>query len=100
MRLRLWELLQSPRFQKQLRKLDPQVARRIIQDLDALKEDPLNTSVDDYPPARRLGLRDVKVAHDWRVFFRIQNKKVLLEFVVHRETGYKEVERYLRSLNI
>jgi len=96
----LWEVLQSPTFQKQLKKLDPQIARRILQDIEILTENPMQSSVDDYPPARKLGLRYVKAEHDWRVFFRMEGKKVLVEFVVHRETGYKEVERYLRSLNL
>jgi mRNA-degrading endonuclease RelE of RelBE toxin-antitoxin system len=100
LRLGLWEVLQSPRFQKQLKKLDPQIARRILEDIEILKDDPLQFPFDEYPPAKRLRLQYVKTAHDWRVLFRVQNKKVLVEFVVNRETGYNEVERYLRSLNI
>jgi mRNA-degrading endonuclease RelE of RelBE toxin-antitoxin system len=96
----LWEVLQSPTFQKQLKKLDPQIARQILEDMEVLKEEPLQSSVDQYPPAKQLGLRYIKAAHDWRVFFRVQAKKVLVEFVLHRETGYREVERYLRSLNL
>ena len=68
--------------------------------MDSLKQDPLQSLVDADPLARRLGIRYIKAAHDWRVYFRTQDRKVLVEFVFHRETAYEEVARYLRSLNV
>lgn len=94
----MWQVLQSKTLQKQLKKLDPQIARQVIQDMDCLKEDPMQSSACDDPAARKLGLRYIQVAHDWRLFFRMQGKNVLAEFVFFRETAYEEVARYLRSL--
>ena len=96
----MWEVLTSRQFQKQLKKLDPQIARRILQDMDSLKQDPLQSFVDADPLARMLRIRYIKAAHDWRVYFRMEGKKVLVEFVFHRETAYEEVARYLRSLKL
>jgi mRNA-degrading endonuclease YafQ of YafQ-DinJ toxin-antitoxin module len=85
---------------KQLEKLDPQIAKRITEDMECLRQDPLQSSAADDPRARRLGLRYIKVAHDWRLFFRVQGRDVLAEFVWHRETGYKELARYLSAIGI
>jgi mRNA-degrading endonuclease RelE of RelBE toxin-antitoxin system len=97
----LWPVLQSKFFEKQLKKLDPQIAREIIQDMECLKEDPLQSLVyEELPAARNLGLRYIKVSRDWRVFFRIKEKNVLVEFVYHRESAYEEVARRLRFLSL
>jgi len=87
-------------FQKQLKKLDRQVAVQILEDMDCLKDDPLQSSVHDDPRARKLGLRYIKVAHDWRLFFRMKDQQVLVEFVFHRESAYEEAARYLCSMKL
>jgi len=97
----LWNVLTNRKlFDKQLEKLDPQIAKRILDDMESLKQDPLQSSAADDSRARRLGLRYIKVAHDWRLFFRIQRRDVLVEFVWHRESGYEELKRYLKAIRI
>jgi hypothetical protein len=81
--------------------MDPQIARQIIEDMEDLKENPLDSSACDFSYARKLGLRYIKAAHDdWRLFFRIEGKSVLGEFVFRRETAYEEVARYVRTLRL
>ena len=96
----MWKVFASKRFEKQLDKLDPQISVRILQDMECLKEDPLHSEPSEDPRAKRLGLRYIRVAQTWRLFFRIQNKQVFVEFVAHRETGHEEIARFLRSLNL
>ena len=91
----MWNVLKSKRFERQLGKLDPQVSKRILEDMESLKLDPLQSFVADDSRARKLGLRYIKAAHDWRVFFRIQDKNVLVEFLWHRESAYDEMRRFL-----
>lgn len=97
---RLWNVLTSNKFNKQLEKLDPQIAKQILEDMECLKENPLKSSVADDPRARKLDLRYITVAHDWRLFFRIEQRNVLVEFIWHRETGYDELRRYLAAIRI
>lgn len=94
----MWQVLQSKTLQKQLKKMDSQIARNILEDMESLKQDPMRSSVLDGALARKLGIRYIKVARDWRLFFRFHGKDVLAEFVFKRETAYEEIARYLQSL--
>ena len=96
----LWALVISPKLKKQLKKLDPSIRKRIYQDMQCLTEDPLQGWAVDFPKARKLNLRYIKVAGDWRLIFRIHDKKVLAEFVDHRGNVYKELGRYLRCIQL
>lgn len=96
----MWDVLRHKRCEKQLRKLDPQVSKEILEDMKSLQEDPLQSDVADDERARKLGLRYIKVAHDWRVFFRLQGRNVLVEFLWHRKHAYDEMRRYLAAIRI
>jgi len=96
----LWQILQSRRFEKKLRKEDPEVARRILRDLAVLKEAPLQGDAVMDERARKINLRYIDAAGVYRVFYRIEDKRVLLEFYHKRETCYEEIRRFLESLRL
>jgi mRNA-degrading endonuclease RelE of RelBE toxin-antitoxin system len=96
----LWQVLASKKFQKQLEKLDSQISKQILEDMECLKEAPMQSEVSEDPRARKLGIRYIRVAQVWRLFFRMRSKQVLVEFVAHRETGHEEIARYLRAINL
>lgn len=69
---------------RDLRKLDPQVARRIVLKIDELTDD-LQGDVKrltDYQPRYRLRVGD------WRVLFDIETDVVVIHRVIHRGKAY------------
>lgn len=96
----MWQVLLSRRFEKQLKKENPETARRILQDLSILKEDPLKGNAVQDTRARKINLRYIEVARDYRTFYKIEDKRVLVEFYYKRESCYEEVRRYLETLKL
>lgn len=69
---------------RDLRKLDPQIARRIVLKIDELQDD-LQGDVKrltDYQPRYRLRVGD------WRVLFDIETDVVVIHRVTHRGKAY------------
>ena len=93
----MWQIFLSRECEKKLKKEDPEIARRILQDLQILKEDPLRGSAVQDARARKINLRYVEVARDYRAFYLIEDKRVLSQCYYKRETCYEEVRRFLES---
>jgi len=96
----LWKIFLSRECDKKLKKEDPEVARRILQDLDILKEDPLRGSAVQDARARKINLRYIEVARDYRAFYLIEDKRVFSQCYYKRETCYEEIKRYLAILKL
>ena len=58
----MWQVLQSKTLQKQLKKMDPQIARKILEEMECLKQNPMDSLVLEGALARKFGIRYIKRA--------------------------------------
>lgn len=90
-----YSLRPLPTFDESLSKLDSNIARRVIEKLDRLAENPtLIPRPMGGLPKDLIGLHKTRVG-DWRVFFRVnhEKKEIVLYFVEHRDEIYKWLYR-------
>ena len=90
-----YNLKPLPTFDKSLDKLDNNVARRVIEKLDRLAENPILIPRPMGGLSKDLiGLHKTRVG-DWRVFFWVnhEKKEIVLYFVEHRDEIYKRLYR-------
>jgi len=75
---------------RDLKKLDPQVQRSIIEKCVLLEENPLKG-----PGIKHLNsnLYRLKVLRDWRVVYLVEGSKVSIMLVSHRKDCYKRLNR-------
>jgi mRNA interferase RelE/StbE len=81
-----YELVISPRFRRDLHRLDAQVHRRVLAALDALQANPYQgQQLTDVP----IGQWRMRVG-DYRIRYDIEGDRVLLYRVRHRRDIYRE----------
>jgi mRNA-degrading endonuclease RelE of RelBE toxin-antitoxin system len=89
------EVCLTKRFDKQFRKLDRQIQRAILEELEILKDEP------EYGDSLKGVLRDFRKLkiRNFRVVYRLKGSNTIAEvfFVDHREHIYKELERLRRG---
>jgi addiction module RelE/StbE family toxin len=85
----------TKRFSKQLRKLDSQVQREILREIENLRQNPdlgekLHGTLSDFLKIR---------VKDHRVIYHLQSSENVMEFVFvdHRKHVYEELERLRRE---
>jgi len=87
----MYQIKTTPTFDKNIKKLDRQVAKRIIRKIEwlASRSEMPNLSV-KYLPKDLEGLQKYRVG-DWRVLFWLdyKNKEIILYGVRHRREIYK-----------
>ena len=83
------------RFKKQFRKLDKQIQRKVIEEIEILKTNP---EIGDKLKGVLSKFRRIRI-HDYRLVYRIHssNKTVEVFFIDHRERVYREFERLVRK---
>ena len=91
----MYEVKLSKRFQKQLRKLDKQIQRKILEEIELLRSNPefgekLKGSLSDIHKLR---------VHDYRVAYKIHSSSETIEvfFVDHRKRAYQKLEQLRRE---
>jgi mRNA interferase RelE/StbE len=87
----MYQVKVTPTFEKDVKKLDSQIAKRIIQKIEYLAKNPKDLSSPiKYLPKELEGLRKFRIG-DWRVYFWIndQKKEIILYGVEHRAKAYK-----------
>ena len=91
----MYKIKTTPTFDNDLRKLDRQIAKRIIKKIEWLAENPevLGSSM-KYMPKDLKGLQKYRIG-DWRILFWVdfQKKEVTLYGVEHRGKVYKRLRR-------
>jgi mRNA interferase RelE/StbE len=79
-----YDLRILPTAQRDLERMSPEIARRILRKMEALRNNlagDVKRLVDFYPPYRlRVG--------DWRVLFDVRDRLILVQRVVHRSEAY------------
>lgn len=91
----MYKIETAPTFDRDLKKLDRQVAKRIIEKMEWLAEHPeLLPPPMKYMPKELEGLQKYRVG-DWRVLFWTdhQKKEIALYGVEHRGRAYKKLKR-------
>lgn len=91
----MYKVRLTKRFKKQLRKLDRQIQRKVMEEIELLKTNPkfgekLKGVLSD--------IRRIRV-HDYRVAYKIHSSSETIEvfFVDHRKRAYQELERLRRE---
>ena len=88
----MYQIKTTPTFDKDIKKLDRQIAKRIIKKIELLAKNPklLRYSV-KYLPKDLEGLQKYRIG-DWRILFWIDHKKkeIILYGVDHRKLIYKK----------
>ena len=83
------------RFKKQLRKLDRQIQRKVMKEIELLKSNP------EFGEKLKGVLSDIRRirVHDYRVAYKIHSSHETIEvfFVDHRKRAYQELERLRRE---
>lgn len=91
----MYQIKTTPTFDKDLKKLDRQVAKRIIKKIELLAKNPklLRYQV-KYLPEDLAGLEKYRIG-DWRILFWVDHKKkeIALYGVEHRKSIYKRFYR-------
>lgn len=91
----MYRIETTPTFEEDIKKLDRQVAKQVIEKMEYLAEHPefLRFKV-KYLPKHLRGLQKYRVG-DWRVLFWVdhQKKEITLYGVDHRGTIYKRFRR-------
>ena len=85
----------TPTFEKDIKKLDRQIAKRIIQKIEYLANHPqLLKYPIKYLPKHLHGLQKYRVG-DCRIYFWVDHKKkeIILYGVEHRKENYKRFEK-------
>ena len=88
----MYQIKTTPTFDKDIKKLDRQIAKRIIKKIELLAKNPklLRYSV-KYLPKDLEGLQKYRIG-DWRILFWPDHKKeeIILYGVDHRKSIYKK----------
>ena len=87
----MYQIKTTPTFDKDIRKLDRQIAKRIIKKIEWLaKQSKIPSSPIRYLPKNLGGLQKYRVG-DWRILFWLDHKKkeIVLYGVRHRRDIYK-----------
>lgn len=81
-----YELVLKPEARADIKRLSPEVARRVIAKLDRLRDDLAGDvkRLVRYTPGYRLRVGD------WRVLFEIEGAQVVVYNVVHRSQAYRD----------
>ncbi len=91
----MYQIKTTPSFDKDIKKLNSQIAERIIEKLDFLAENPdfLNKSV-KYLPKDLEGLRKYRVGN-WRILFWVNHnaQEITLYGIDSRDRVYKKLKR-------
>ena len=91
----MYRIKTTPTFDKDIKKLDRQIAKRIIQKIEYLAKAPeLLRFPIKYLPKHLEGLQKYRVG-DWRVYFWVDHKKkeIILYGVEHRGVAYKRFKK-------
>lgn len=91
----MYQIKTTPTFDKDLKKLNRQIAKRIIEKIEWVAENPeAPGSLMRYMPKELKGLRKYRIG-DWRVLFWLdsQNKEIILYGVEHRKNVYKRFKK-------
>ena len=83
------------RFKKKLRKLDKQIQRKVIEEIEILK---INPEIGDKLKGVLADFRRLRI-FDYRVVYRIHSSNGVVDvfFVDHRKRVYQEFERLVRE---
>ena len=87
----MYQIRTTPTFDADVRKLDRQIAKRVIQKIEDLVEKPeLLRNYLKYMPTDLANLQKYRIG-DWRVLFWVnhQKKELTLYGVEHRSKAYK-----------
>jgi len=87
----MYQIKTTPTFDKDLKKLDRQIAKRIIKKIEFLAKNPkLLRYPIKYLPKDLEGLQKYRIG-DWRILFWVDHKKkeIILYGVEHRKSIYK-----------
>ncbi len=91
----MYQIETTPTFDEDIKKLDSQVAKRIIRKVEWLAKNPklLKCPV-KYLPKDLEGLQKYRIG-DWRIYFWVNHKKkvITLYGVEHRGKAYKRFKR-------
>ena len=88
----MYRIRTTPTFDKDIKKLDRQVAKRIIKKIEwIISQSKIPTSLIRYLPKDLEGLQKYRIG-DWRILFWIDRKKkeIILYEVRHRKDIYKK----------
>lgn len=91
----MYQIETTPTFDKDIKKLNRQIAKRIIEKVEWLAKHPeLLRSPMQHTPKDLEGLQKYRVG-DWRVLFWVdhQKKEITLYGVDHRGTIYKKLKK-------
>jgi mRNA interferase RelE/StbE len=91
----MYQIKFTPTFDKDFKKLDRQVAKRIIQKIEYLASHPeLLKFPIKYLPKELEGLQKYRIG-DWRIYFWVDHKKkeIVLYGVEHRKEAYKRFRK-------
>lgn len=85
----MYKIVYTTTFQKDLKKLDNSIAKRICDKLLELAKNPYNIKSLKYPPKDLPNLCKLRVG-DWRILFWLDNnnKSIILYTVEHRSRIY------------
>jgi mRNA interferase RelE/StbE len=80
-----YEILYNPEARRDLRKLSPEVARRIIGKIDRMADDLTGNvkQLKNFVPRYRLRVGD------WRVLFEVEGARLVIHHVSHRSDVYE-----------
>lgn len=89
----MYSLKTTPYFDKDLKKLDSSIAKRILSKLNYLANNPNLAEWVEHLPKDLTGLKKYRVG-DWRVLFWLNNgrKEIILYGVDHRGSVYKRLK--------
>lgn len=91
----MYEVRLSKRFKKQLRKLDRQIQRKVLEEVELLKTNP------EFGEKLKGVLSDIwrLRVHDYRVAYKIHSSGETVEvfFVDHRKRAYQKLEQLRRE---
>ena len=91
----MYEVRLRKRFKKQFRKLDEQIQRKVIEEIELLKTNP---EIGDKLKGVLSDFRRIRI-HDYRLVYQIRSSDEIVEvfFVDHRKRVYRELERLKRE---
>ena len=86
----MYKIVYTKTFEKDFKKLDKSVVRRIIDKISETAENPHNFQPLKYSPKNLQNLYKLR-AGDWRILFWIdhENKTIILYIIEHRSKIYK-----------
>ena len=91
----MYKVRRRKRFKKQLRKLDKQIQRRVIEEIELLKSNP---EIGDELKGVLSDFRRIRIG-DYRLVYKVHSSQETVEiiFVDHRKRAYQNLERLRRE---